>query len=104
MYRRSLLIQVTDKASFAIGNARPFNIQQRYLDHCPRILEHPSATSEDGKVVAEIQLYLITLKIQKTSQRMQYADSEYEEIERWKMEWAHLLSESLYSSFPRQAC
>ncbi|KAI9931267.1 hypothetical protein MW887_010929 [Aspergillus wentii] len=77
---------------FAIGNARPFNIQQRYLDHCPRILEHPSATSEDGKVVAEIQLYLITLKIQKTSQRMQYADSEYEEIERWKMEWAHLLT------------
>ncbi|EAW25105.1 uncharacterized protein NFIA_105930 [Aspergillus fischeri NRRL 181] len=75
----------------AIGNARPFHIQQRYLEHCPRLLEHPAATFEDGKIVAEIQLYLIALKLQNFSHRMRLGDFEYEEIERWKMEWAHLL-------------
>ena len=79
---------------FAVGNARPLHIQQRYLDHCPRLLEHTSATFEDGKVVAEIQLYLITLKLQGSNPRMRLADVEYEEIERWKMEWAHLFSQS----------
>ncbi|KAK1144224.1 hypothetical protein N8T08_005637 [Aspergillus melleus] len=77
---------------FAVGNARPLHIQQRYLDHCPRLLEHTSATFEDGKVVAEIQLYLITLKLQGSNPRMRLADVEYEEIERWKMEWAHLFT------------
>ncbi|THC93610.1 hypothetical protein EYZ11_006925 [Aspergillus tanneri] len=77
---------------FAVGNARPFHIQQRYLDHCRRLLEHPSATFEDGKVMAEIQLYLITLKLQGSDPRMRLSDVEYEEIERWKMEWAHLFT------------
>lgn len=56
------------------------------------MLEHPSATFEDGKVMSEIQLYLITLKLQGSNPRMRLADVEYEEIERWKMEWAHLFS------------
>ncbi|PYI03370.1 hypothetical protein BO78DRAFT_322789 [Aspergillus sclerotiicarbonarius CBS 121057] len=77
---------------FAVGNARPFHIQQRYLDHCPRILEHPAATLDDAKVVAEIQLYLMTLRLQSNSNRMRLADIDYEEIERWKTEWAHLFS------------
>ena len=80
--------------SFAIGNARPFNLQERYLDHCPRILSNPNATFDDGKIVAEIQLYSTTLKLQSNSARMRFADYEYEEIEHWKMEWAHLLSKS----------
>ncbi|PLB54853.1 Zn(II)2Cys6 transcription factor of proteolytic enzymes [Aspergillus steynii IBT 23096] len=90
---------------FAVGNARPFHIQQRYLDHCPRLLEHPSATFEDGKVMAEIQLYLITLKLQGSNPRMRLADVEYEEIERWKMEWAHLFSKKpteQNTDFPRK--
>lgn len=85
--------------SFAIGNARPFNLQERYLDHCSRILAHPNATFEDGKVVAEIQLYATTLKLQSDTQRMRFAECEYEEIERWKMEWAHLLSKFCLSPF-----
>ncbi|KAG2027115.1 hypothetical protein GB937_000853 [Aspergillus fischeri] len=82
----------------AIGNARPFHIQQRYLEHCPRLLEHPAATFEDGKIVAEIQLYLIALKLQNFSHRMRLGDFEYEEIERWKMEWAHLLTGEQHST------
>ncbi|RAL16103.1 uncharacterized protein BO97DRAFT_337135 [Aspergillus homomorphus CBS 101889] len=77
---------------FAVGNARPFHIQQRYLDHCPRILEHPAATLDDAKVVAEIQLYLMTLRLQSNGSRMRVADTKFEEIERWKAEWAHLLA------------
>ncbi|KAI9037913.1 Zn(II)2Cys6 transcription factor domain-containing protein [Aspergillus affinis] len=84
---------------FAVGNARPLHIQQRYLDHCPRLLEHTSATFEDGKVVAEIQLYLITLKLQGSNPRMRLSDVEYEEIERWKMEWAHLFTGEESSTF-----
>ncbi|KNG81366.1 C6 zinc finger domain protein [Aspergillus nomiae NRRL 13137] len=84
---------------FAVGNARPFNLPQRYLDYCPRLLEHPAATVEDGKVVAEIQLYLITLRLQANEQRMRFADVEYEEIERWKVEWAHLLAGDENSTF-----
>ncbi|RAH85641.1 transcriptional activator of proteases prtT [Aspergillus japonicus CBS 114.51] len=75
---------------FAVGNARPFHIQPRYLDHCPRILEHPGATLDDAKVVAEIQLYLITLRLQSNGGRMRVADTKFEEIERWRAEWAHL--------------
>ncbi|KAB8072941.1 transcriptional activator of proteases prtT [Aspergillus leporis] len=84
---------------FAVGNARPFHVPQRYLDYCPRLLEHPAATVEDGKVVAEIQLYLITLRLQSNEQRMRFADVEYEEIERWKVEWAHLLAGDENSTF-----
>lgn len=89
----SSLIQIAHiSSSFAIGNARPFNLQQKYLDHCPRILEHPGATFDDGRIVAEIQLYSITLSLQNNNQRMQRGDIEYEEITRWKEEWAHLFS------------
>ncbi|KAF7618811.1 C6 zinc finger domain protein [Aspergillus flavus] len=84
---------------FAVGNARPFHLPQRYLDYCPRLLEHPAATVEDGKVVAEIQLYLITLRLQANEQRMRFAEVEYEEIERWKVEWAHLLAGDENSTF-----
>ncbi|KAE8144909.1 transcriptional activator of proteases prtT [Aspergillus avenaceus] len=84
---------------FAVGNARPFHLPQRYLDYCPRLLEHPAATVEDGKVVAEIQLYLITLRLQGSEQRMRFADAEYDEIERWKVEWAHLLAGEEVSTF-----
>ncbi|EAU39371.1 alpha-amylase A precursor [Aspergillus terreus NIH2624] len=76
----------------SVAHARPFHIPQRYLDHCPRLLEHPAATFEDGKVVAEIQLYLITLRLQRNYQRMRVSDIEYEELERWKVDWAHLLN------------
>lgn len=79
-------------SSSAIGNGRSTSIHPQYLDQCPRILEHPRATSEDRKVVAEIQLYRIILKLQRCQQRLLLADSEYEEIERWKMEWAHIFS------------
>ncbi|PYH40359.1 transcriptional activator of proteases prtT [Aspergillus saccharolyticus JOP 1030-1] len=77
---------------FAVGNARPFHIQQRYLDHCPRILEHPGATLDDAKMVAEIQLYLLTLRLQSNGARMRVADTRFEELERWKAEWAHLFA------------
>lgn len=70
-------------------------MQPQYLDHCSRILDHPRATPEDGRIVAEIQLYRITLKLQNSSQRLRFSETEYEEIERWKMEWAHLLSTHL---------
>lgn len=78
--------------SSALGYGRTVNIQQQYLDYCGRILDHPRATSEDGRLVAEIQLYRIALKLRSNSQRLRFADTEYDEIERWKMEWAHLLS------------
>ncbi|PLB38184.1 C6 zinc finger domain protein [Aspergillus candidus] len=76
----------------SVGNARPLQIQQRHLDHCPRILDHPAATLEDARVVAEIQLHLITSKIQCNPLLMQTSDVEFEELERWKMKWAHLLA------------
>ncbi|OKP11751.1 Transcriptional activator of proteases prtT [Penicillium subrubescens] len=50
------------------------------------------ATPEDGRIVAEIKLYRIALKIQYNLQRLRFAEGEYEEIERWKMEWAHLIA------------
>ncbi|KAL4891025.1 hypothetical protein BDV59DRAFT_194494 [Aspergillus ambiguus] len=76
----------------AIANARPFHIPQRYLSHCFHLLEHPAATYEDRKVVAEIQLYLITLQLQRNYRRMRFPCIEYEEIERWKLDWAHLFN------------
>ncbi|KAJ5772916.1 hypothetical protein N7457_007812 [Penicillium paradoxum] len=76
----------------ALANGRTVNIQQQYIDQCPRILEYAGATQEDGRVVAEIQLYRIALTLQHSQHRLQFAESEYEEIERWKMEWAHLLT------------
>lgn len=69
-------------------------MQPQYLDLCTRILDHPRATSEDGRILAEIQLYRIALKLQNNPQRLRFAEPEYEEIERWKMEWAHLLSKA----------
>lgn len=80
--------------SFAIGNARPFSLQQKYLDHCSRILEHPGARFDDGKMVAEIQLYAVTLTLQNNNQRMQRGEIEYDEIERWKADWVHLFSKN----------
>ncbi|KAJ5584237.1 Transcriptional activator of proteases prtT [Penicillium hispanicum] len=82
----------------ALGYGRTVNIQPHYLDQCPRILDHPRATSEDGRIVAEIQLYRIALKLQNSPQRLRCAEIEYEEIERWKMEWAHLLANEGQSS------
>ncbi|KAJ5928665.1 Transcriptional activator of proteases prtT [Penicillium verhagenii] len=76
----------------ALGYGRTVNVQPQFFDHCSRILDHPRATPEDGRIVAEISLYRITLKLQNTPQRLQFAEVEYEELERWKMEWAHLLS------------
>lgn len=69
-------------------------MQSQSLDNCIRILDHPRATSEDGRILAEIQLYRIALKLQNSPPRLRFAETEYEEIERWKMEWAHLLSKS----------
>lgn len=76
----------------ALGYGRAINVQPQYLDQCARILDHPRATSEDGRILAEIQLYRIALKLQNNPQRLRFAETEYEEIERWKMEWAHLLT------------
>ncbi|CAI7570568.1 unnamed protein product [Penicillium palitans] len=78
----------------ALANGRTVNIQQQYIDQCPRILEHAAATPEDGRIVAEIQLYRIALRLQHSQPRLQFAETEYEELERWKMEWAHLLTTS----------
>lgn len=89
--------------SSAIGNARPFNLQQKYLDYCPRILEHPSVTFEDRKVVAEIQLYHATLRLQADTQQMQLPELEYEELERWKLSWAPLLSMPFLAPSPPTA-
>lgn len=75
-------------------------MQQHHLDYCTRILDHPRATPEDGRIVAEIKLYRIALKIQHNLQRLRFAEGEYEEIERWKLEWAHLISKlSLFQMF-----
>ncbi|KAJ5155225.1 Transcriptional activator of proteases prtT [Penicillium capsulatum] len=76
----------------ALGYGRTVNVQQQHLDHCNRILDHPRATTEDRKIVAEIQLYRTTLRLRNNSHRLRLADDEYEEIERWKMEWAYLLT------------
>ncbi|OQD73307.1 hypothetical protein PENDEC_c016G00619 [Penicillium decumbens] len=76
----------------ALGYGRVINVQAQYLDHCARILDHPRATSEDGRILAEIQLYRIALKLQNTPQRLRFAETEYEEIERWKIDCAHLLN------------
>ncbi|KAJ5322861.1 hypothetical protein N7452_011150 [Penicillium brevicompactum] len=76
----------------ALANGRAVNIQPQYIDQCPRILEHAGATTEDGRIVAEIQLYRISLKLQHSPHRIQFAEPEYEEIERWKVEWAHLFT------------
>ncbi|KAJ9487373.1 hypothetical protein VN97_g5955 [Penicillium thymicola] len=78
----------------ALANGRTVNIQQQYIDQCPRILEHAAATPEDGRIVAEIQLYRIALRLQHSQPRLQFAETEYEELERWRMEWAHLLTTS----------
>ncbi|KAJ5216984.1 Transcriptional activator of proteases prtT [Penicillium chermesinum] len=75
----------------ALGYGRNVNVLSQYFDHCPLILEHPRATQDDGRIVAEIQLYRIALKIRNNTQRLQFTETEYEEIERWKMEWSHLL-------------
>ncbi|KAJ9221994.1 transcriptional regulator family: Fungal Specific TF [Paecilomyces variotii] len=83
---------------FAIGNARPFSLQQKYLDHCSRILEHPGARFDDGKMVAEIQLYTVTLTLQNNNQRMQRGEIEYDEIERWKADWVHLFTDESHST------
>lgn len=85
-------MNLVNLGSSALGYGRAVNVQQHYLDHCSRILDHPRATPADGQIVAEIQLFRITLKLQHTPQRLRFAETEYEEIERWKMEWAHLLS------------
>ncbi|QQK42877.1 Fungal transcriptional regulatory protein, N-terminal [Penicillium digitatum] len=78
----------------ALANGRTVNIQQQFIDQCPRVLEHAAATPEDGRIVAEIQLYRIALRLQHTQHRVQFAETEYEDLERWKMEWAHLLTTS----------
>lgn len=75
-------------------------MQCQYFNHCPRILDHPRATPEDGRIVAEISLYRLTLKLQNSPQRLRLGEVEYEEIERWKMEWAHLLCELTYANLP----
>ncbi|CAG7943458.1 unnamed protein product [Penicillium olsonii] len=82
----------------ALANGRSVNIQPQYIDQCPRILENAGATPDDGRIVAEIQLYRIALKLQHSPHRLQFAELDYEEIERWKMEWAHLLASTEDSS------
>ncbi|KAJ5596456.1 Transcriptional activator of proteases prtT [Penicillium hetheringtonii] len=76
----------------ALGYGRSVNVQMHYLDNCVRILDHPRATPEDGRIVAEIQLYRIALRLQNSPHRLRFSETEYEEIERWKMEWTHLFS------------
>ncbi|EPS29021.1 hypothetical protein PDE_03967 [Penicillium oxalicum 114-2] len=76
----------------ALGYGRSVNVQQHHLDQCTRILDNPRATPEDGRIVAEIKLYRIALRIQHNIQRLRYTEGEFEEIERWKMEWAHLIA------------
>lgn len=89
-FQLPLALLFAKRTSSAIGNARPFGLQEKYLEYCPRILEHPSATFADRKVVAEIHLYHITLRLQSDNQT-QFREGGYEEIERWKMNWVHLM-------------
>ncbi|KAJ5272739.1 Transcriptional activator of proteases prtT [Penicillium angulare] len=84
----------------ALGYGRTINVHSQFFDHCSHILDHPRATPEDGRIVAEISLYRITLKLQSSPQRLRFAETEYEEIERWKMDWAHLLCMSQLPSPP----
>ncbi|KAJ5168961.1 Transcriptional activator of proteases prtT [Penicillium canariense] len=60
----------------ALGYGRAVNVQQHHLDYCAWILEHPRATSEDGRIVAEIKLYRIALKIQSNLQRLRFAEGD----------------------------
>jgi hypothetical protein len=82
--------------SFAIGNARPLNLQQKCLENCRRILEHSATRVEDARMVAEIQLYSITLSVQSNSQRIQNDEAEFEEITQWKKEWSYLFGEAVF--------
>lgn len=90
----SLILFHAHTISCALGYGRAVNVQQQHLDHCNRILDHPRATPDDRRIVAEIQLYRIALRLQNNTQRLRFAEAEFEEIERWKMDWAHLLSTS----------
>ncbi|KAL1857376.1 hypothetical protein Plec18170_003500 [Paecilomyces lecythidis] len=49
-------------------------------------------------MVAEIQLYTITLSLQNNNQRMQRGEVDYEEIERWKSDWVHLFTDESHST------
>ncbi|KAJ5661781.1 Transcriptional activator of proteases prtT [Penicillium maclennaniae] len=89
---------LSDETLSALGYGRSINVQPQYLDLCTRILDHPRATSEDGRILAEIQLYRIAMKLQNNPHRLRFVEPEYEEIERWKMEWAHLLSKGPLSA------
>jgi hypothetical protein len=83
---------------FAIGNARPLNLQQKYLDYCSRVLEHSAVRFEDARVVAEIRLYSITLSLQNNGQRIQNCGADYEEITNWKKDCAHLFTDEPLST------
>ena len=84
---------ISRESSSALGYGRPVNAQAQHLEHCIRILDHPRATTDDRRIVAEIQLYRIALRLQHHP-RLRFAETEFDEIERWKVEWAHLLSKS----------
>jgi hypothetical protein len=76
--------------SFSIGNARPCNLQQRYFDRCPRILDSPLAQISDGRLVAEIELYSIVQGLLGNKQSLRRGVADYEEILEWRMTWNHL--------------
>lgn len=48
-------------------------------------------------MVAEIQLYSQTLVLQGNYQRIQNVEVEYDELSRWKRNWAHILGKLLVS-------
>jgi hypothetical protein len=60
-------------------------------------LESPAARFEDARMVAEIQLYSQTLVLQGNYQRIQNVEVEYDELSRWKRNWAHILGKLLVS-------
>lgn len=76
--------------SFSIGNARPCNLQQKYFDRCPRILDSPLAQISDGRLVAEIELYSIVQGLLGNKQNLRRGVTNYEEISQWKVTWKHL--------------
>ncbi|KAH8704145.1 C6 zinc finger domain protein [Talaromyces proteolyticus] len=74
-----------------ISNGRPLNLKRKHLHYCYRILESPHAKLDDGRIVAEIELYYLTLSLQNKHYRTQSIDIGYEELARWRQNWAHIL-------------
>jgi len=79
--------------SYSVGNNRPCNLQQKYLDQCPRILGFPQAHMiGDGRLVAEIELYTILQDLLQNTQYLRFGETRHEPINQWRSKWKNLFS------------